>query len=936
MGALTRAGAAVAPLVGRDNELKRIDVLLARARSGAGAALVIEGPAGIGKTSLLAAARERAESAGMQVAHGRGTVMERELPLGVVRQCLEVMVRRHADRPGLFAGAAATAEAALLGAPGPSDVAPLGVLYGLYWVTANLAARTPLLIAVDDAHWADDASAQFLSFLARRVESEPIALVVCTRAGEEDASAALDELRRDASAEVSDLPPLPREAVLSALSTIAATDVDPAFADACHRATGGNPFLLGELARALRTAGVPFTANATASVSQVSPPSVQRAGGELARHGPPARALAHAVTTLGDDVELELASDQAAVPVADGAAIAGDLVRAEIFADAARLRFRHPLLAAAVRADLSAPERSAAHSRAAQLLRARGADPERVAAQLMHVLPAGDPQVIAALRTAAERANERGAPITAATLLRRALEERPEASTRAEMLWALGRAEYAAGASEQATTHLEQAFRCATDPVIAGRALLDMFQATPGGIPTRRALRPHVERTLVDLGDGDRELALRLRALRIIVVEHHEKSALLAEGVGLTGRTPGEAILLGHLAITRMRAGFSAAEIAAEAERAITHADALIEEGTASMVLTGVVLQLRWTDRLAAAERLLGRIIEIARRRGSALDYANALAHRSGVHHRAGRLRDAEADARGALETTIDGSWSWAGRPSGAGLIAALLDQGCVDVAAAELSATCGEGPILDAPPMTPLLLERMRLRAAQGDLTSAAADWQDALARASRTMGIHPGWIGDVLVAAEIHHRLGDVAVRDDLLDQALVLANDWGTPGHRGQAVHGAARLRGGDAAVDQLRDAVDLLAQSPARLEHARALVTLGGVLRRAGHRVESRQPLREGFALAGTCGAAALAEHARTELQASGIRVRHDHQRGADTLTASERRISGMAAAGLSNPEIAQELFLTIKTVEMHLTSTYRKLGVRSRHELANAL
>ncbi|HEV2777181.1 MAG TPA: helix-turn-helix transcriptional regulator, partial [Solirubrobacteraceae bacterium] len=132
------------------------------------------------------------------------------------------------------------------------------------------------------------------------------------------------------------------------------------------------------------------------------------------------------------------------------------------------------------------------------------------------------------------------------------------------------------------------------------------------------------------------------------------------------------------------------------------------------------------------------------------------------------------------------------------------------------------------------------------------------------------------------------------------------------------------------------VELLAQSPARLEEARARVALGGALRRDGHRVESREPLREGYELARRCGADALAETARSELRASGIRLRREALTGAAALTASEQRIAEMAAGGLSNPEIAQELFVTVKTIEMHLTHVYRKLDIGRRAQLAEAL
>jgi DNA-binding CsgD family transcriptional regulator len=151
------------------------------------------------------------------------------------------------------------------------------------------------------------------------------------------------------------------------------------------------------------------------------------------------------------------------------------------------------------------------------------------------------------------------------------------------------------------------------------------------------------------------------------------------------------------------------------------------------------------------------------------------------------------------------------------------------------------------------------------------------------------------------------------------------------RAEALYGDAGDR-----IEGLRDAVALLERSPARLELAHALVDLGAALRRDGHRADARAPLRAGYELASICGGERLAEWARFELAASGVRIRSARLTGAASLTPSERRIAGMAADGGSNAEIAQALFVTVKTVEMHLTHVYRKLGIPGRGELARAL
>jgi ATP/maltotriose-dependent transcriptional regulator MalT len=187
-------------------------------------------------------------------------------------------------------------------------------------------------------------------------------------------------------------------------------------------------------------------------------------------------------------------------------------------------------------------------------------------------------------------------------------------------------------------------------------------------------------------------------------------------------------------------------------------------------------------------------------------------------------------------------------------------------------------------PWLSPVLLARMRLRAARHDNARALGDWREAVRRIRRLRGFNAAWIEDLIAISDVHRALGDAeAVRQDL-EQALRLARRWDTPTMVGQALHAQARAGVTANPIEVLREAVDLLANSPARLEYARALVSLGGSLRRQGQRVDSREPLRAGYDLAREC------------------------------------RIVDMALGGAANSEIAQELFLTVKTVEMHLTNT----------------
>lgn len=199
-----------------------------------------------------------------------------------------------------------------------------------------------------------------------------------------------------------------------------------------------------------------------------------------------------------------------------------------------------------------------------------------------------------------------------------------------------------------------------------------------------------------------------------------------------------------------------------------------------------------------------------------------------------------------------------------------------------------------------------------------------------------NPGFLPWRSGAAAALLTLGRIQQARAMAAEELALARRWGAPRALARALTVSGLAIGGNDGVRFLTEAVTTAAESPARLEHARALFELGAALRRSGRRVESREPLRQGADLALVCGAEPLVERARTELRASGARPRRLGLSGPDALTPSERRIAQLAASGQSNRAIAQTLFLTAKTIEVHLTSTYQRLQVNGRHELAGAL
>lgn len=304
---------------------------------------------------------------------------------------------------------------------------------------------------------------------------------------------------------------------------------------------------------------------------------------------------------------------------------------------------------------------------------------------------------------------------------------------------------------------------------------------------------------------------------------------------------------------------------------------------------------------------------------------------RSAVLNRAGAIAAAEADARAALAAATPEAVFVL--PTVAELMEALIEGRRLDEAASMLADHGLEGSLPNVRHATVVLFSRSWLRMERGDLEGALADLAETRRRLDRTGRLNIVGLDGRVRTAMIYLRLGDAERAEHEARIALDAATRWGTPGAIGVALGALGAVKGD---VDLLREAVLELARLPLRLEHARMLVDLGATLRRVGRRADSREPLREALDLANECGGVAVRERARSELAASGVRVRRETLRGVEALTPSERRIAERAAAGASNPEIAQALFVTVKTVEMYLSNAYRKLDIASRHQLARAL
>jgi len=936
----------------RAHELAQLKEAINAAHRGAGRLLLVEGPAGIGKTTFLAAAGEAARQAGMEVHTARGFELERPFAFGVVRQLFErSLARADAERlDALLAGAAGLARP-LFGlsrrrdeSTSPSDTPPapdLGftLMHGLYWLAANFAEERPLMLAIDDAHYADLSSLQFVAYLAARCAELPLLVVIALRTGEPIGDPSL----------LAALNAAPDEVVieLAALSDRAVTtvvraelpDAAPEFCAACARASAGNPFLLGELLSDLQTRQIePTPANAPL-VQAASPDSVARAVlARLQRLGDQATALARAVAVL-ELTTVHQAAALAGLTTAAAQRAADDLVAAQILAPTP-LTFVHPLLRRSVYEQIPPARLAADHGRAALLLAGARASATVVGAHLLRAPPAHEAAVVKLLRGAAAEALADGDPRTASALLRRALAEPPDADTQAAVLGELGQAEALAG-DPAATDHLSQGLAVSTEPrtvVALALALCEQLVWNQG-----RAIEAHAILSST-IAEHDDALTPPLRALletlrlatasvdaRLVsqVDADLESLAGLADAAGPAGRALKIVESCWHAQCRPLTVDWrTTLDEGLDEGRFVAN----YTGGSAAVIYATIVLVL--SDERQRAEALLAEVRADARTRGSLLSHLVDIGWGAVLAARLGDLPRAISDAQTALGLARNIGARWVEIWLVACLTDALREQGQLDSASALIEAVPIEAMIGTSAALHGQLA-RGRLRLVRGDRQGAIADL--------RAIGEHvivnnPNfvpWRSALALALPPEDR--DEA--RELVAEELQRARELGQARGIGVALRASARLSGSEEALFSLTEAIGVLRESPAQLELAYALADYGSALRRAGSRAAAREPLREALLLAQRCAADVLAQTIQEELRASGAHPRRQALAGPDALTPSERRVAELASAGLANREIAQALFVTTKTVGTHLAHIYQKLdlsGQQAREQLAERL
>jgi DNA-binding CsgD family transcriptional regulator len=934
-------------LLERVDDLACIETALSRARAGGGTFVVIEGPAGMGKTALLAAARTAAAHEGMRVLRARGAELERDFAFGVVRQLFEPSLAEASelDRADLLQGAAGVA-AGLLGLPGApatngnssAGVDPsFAILHGLYWLCASLASARPLCVVVDDAQWADAASLRYLAFLLTRLEDLDVALVLATHPCEEGTDGdLLATVKGDSSADVVRLRPLTATAVAELVESSLGAAPDPSFVDACVRATRGTPFLLRVLVDALAEGRIAPTAEGARHVERIGARPIGRSVGLRLRRLPAhAGRLARALSVL-EQADLVQASRLAGLEESEAADAAELLVTAGILESGRPLAFIHPIVRGGIYSELTGAERAHGHRRAAQLLAEQPGARDSVAKHLLSSEPGGDGWVVDRLAEAADAAARNGAPESVAVFLRRALVEPPPPQDEPALLLKLGAAEASAGLDGW-SEHLQRAVDTAPDAAAAAVAARALSRALNRGQRFAEAIEV-LDRASAALGSGDSEVALQLEAAAVVAGMNHPSTAasVAARRDSLRERADrdGEAtpILLSVAALTSVLMN-EPAEIGADlATRTLAAAGPRLESAA---LFARTTLSLLWTERFAQLRPVLDAAIAQARATSDSGPLAIGLANRGWLALRRGDLCAAEGDAQTALAASKLPAPPLYRLLNGAVLVKALVDQGELDAAEHALAPFESEveGGSLTA---CVLRLARGRLRVEQGRAAEGLDDFLAVGADLTQAMVTCPGFLPWRSEAALAQLSLGDRDTAERLVEAELELARAFGAHRALGVAKRAAGVVAGGDRGEVLLREAIDELERGDARVDRARAVADLGAMLRRRNRRTEARELLREALDVAHRAGAAPLADFAEVELRATGARPRRVLLTGVDSLTASERRVAELAGDGLTNREIAQSLFVTARTVEGHLTSVFRKLTLDSRDQLAAAL
>jgi DNA-binding CsgD family transcriptional regulator len=922
---------------------------LARAQQGNPVVLIFAGAHGMGKTTMLQAALEARRGRAV-VLHARCHEAEREFPFGVVRQLFDSVgdSAEHAAPESIAMGFADQ------GGSQERD------LHSLYRATRSLAAGASVIIAVDDFHHADPQSAHWFSYIARRLDGLPVSMILAGDADHPDGTQVARELHPLPYFRLVNLQPLCRPCGETMVATVFAEPVDVEFATACHDVTCGNPLVLLELCRRLKAAGVHGTKTQIDQVAAAGAAAMwETVGAGLRQRQPSAVELIECLAILGPDASIETAAILAGHGELVVERARGLLGGAGLLTGHPASRFAHPQIQAAIVARIDPERRHALHSKAASLLARLGAAPGDVAAHVMSISPSGESGNVDVLRTAAQEAAAKQDWPEATRYLRRALAETTEPGLLLSITADLGAVEI----HRDVPSSLRY-LRAVTAPPGEARASAAALASFASLVLTLNS--PAAGQSFATacgwlgatrLSFRDRPVLLRLAAQAILAGHRTETGpalrALASSGPVSPGPPAASPVSRGQVmarppappadkAAEDLRGALAVASAASGSarQRAVTWARrageiAKADRDAVSPLATGCVLALAWAGLLDEAAALGEQEVALAQARRSAAELALARLGVAEVAYRRGELAPSHAASLAALKDAATVGAGGLHMAASALSAQVLIERGEADAA---ITVLAGVDRGVSAHHLIAAfhLYVRGRCEVACGRLRDGLALFLDAgqlLSAHGVTNPAAVGWRGRAVLT---YARLGLGIQARKLAEEEIALARNWGAPATIGCALAAASAVHPAAARLTLLREAVTVLDGTGALLEQARAQVRLGGALHDSGADQEARVMLHRGLDLASRCGATQLAAKAKDLLVAAGARPREEAGFQPSALSAGERRVTELVLQGLTNQEVAIKLCISKRTVDTHLAHIYRKLGIRGRSRLLEAV
>jgi DNA-binding CsgD family transcriptional regulator len=906
-------------LIDRHTECGVLDRLVETVRAGESRAIVVSGPAGVGKTALLDYVAEQVS--GCRVVRAAGVQSEMELPFAALHQvCVPLL--GNLDRLPVPQRDALGIAFGMMAGPAPDrflvGLAVLGLL-------ADVAEQQPLVCLIDDEQWLDRSSAQVLGFVARRVVAESVGLIFAARIPSSDL-AGLPQLA------VEGLPAADAQALLDAVMV---GPLDSRVRDQIVAETGGNPLAMLELPRGLT--------------------AQELAGGfgfldavRLARgiEGGIEESFRRRIEVLPEETR-GLLLIAAAEPIGDPALVWEAASRLGISAEAAepaveaglvefagRVRFRHPLVRSVVYASASSVDKRQVHGALAQVTDAQQ-DPDRRAWHRAHAVAGPDHDVAAELQRSAARAQARGGLAAAAAFLGRAAMLTLDRAQRSERALAAAAAHVQAGAFDAARDMLSIA-----EPQLLNdfqQARIDMVRAELAFVENRGGDAPALllkAAQRLEPIDVDLARATYLQALY---------AAMFAGPLALGGEVPEVAsaaaaaprpqrvrapdLFLDGLAAL-CNNGYGAAVPILRQALDVFGNDLSPEEELRWHSLAFLVAGRLWEDQ--RFKPLSDRSVELVRDLGALSELPLALTSKAISLALAGELTEASAVVDGELQ-------------------AALEATGISPPPYAALVVAARRGRNAEAAVLIDSITREVRRRGeghaivhadwASAVLNNSLGNYQEAMTAAQRAIEHSelaiPHWATVELIEAATRSGHSDIAA--DALGRLAGSTSASGTDWALGIEARSRALLTEGKAAERLYREAIERLDRTTIRTELARTHLLYGESLRRENRRGAARAQLRSAHRMFQAMEMEAFAERARRELQAAGeIAPKSGASRSDGQLTAQEAQIARMAREGLSNPEIGTRLFLSARTVQYHLKKVFIKLGIESRTQLWRVL